>query len=70
MNDFVFNPDLDCAAGQYGQNCEHRCHCANSDPCPNFTGYCSHGCVANWAGSSCDHCADGWIGDNCAQSKM
>ncbi len=66
----LYKPHLDCPTGQYGQKCEHSCHCANNDPCPNFTGYCPHGCAANWAGSRCDNCTEGWTGDDCDKSKI
>ncbi len=57
-NYIIYRTDVDCTAGLYGQNCEHSCYCANSDHCPNFTGYCPNGC------------ADGWTGDKCDQSKI
>ncbi len=70
-NYIIYNTDVDCTAGLYGQNCEHSCHCANSDHCPNFSGDCPNGCAANWAGTPrCESCADGWIGINCDHSKI
>ena len=46
---------LACTVGSFGTECSGTCHCADDGPCDVVTGECAQGC------------ADGWMGQACAQ---
>ena len=47
---------LACTGGSFGSECSGTCHCAEDGPCDTVTGDCAQGC------------ADGWMGQACAQA--
>ncbi|KAK0417416.1 hypothetical protein QR680_012996 [Steinernema hermaphroditum] len=49
--------DEECAAGEWGADCAHCCHCADGG-CHALTGECTTGT-----------CAECWFGGNCQQKK-
>ncbi|GFS17343.1 fucolectin-related molecule [Elysia marginata] len=45
-----------CASpGQFGDQCQHTCHCANVLDCDSFNGFCSSGCAIGWFGPACQY---------------
>ncbi|XP_076117144.1 platelet-derived growth factor receptor alpha-like [Mytilus galloprovincialis] len=46
--------NCNCAAGQFGNNCEYECHCEDqSEACESVNGKCSSGCAQGWDGFNC-----------------
>jgi len=54
----------ECASGMYGDQCGHRCRCANGAACDHVSGVCT--CTAGWHGVDCDRpCPSGFYGVDC-----
>lgn len=45
----------ECQVGHFGDECKHKCHCADNQPCDRETGKCSlQICKIGYSGPACD----------------